>query len=303
MESLSPLPGSVPETVPPVICRFAPSPTGRLHLGHALSAVRAHDVARAAAGRFVLRIDDIDTARARPAYVEAIVEDLAWLGLTWDAVVTQSARLALYDAALGRLQALGLAYPCFCTRADIAREVAASAAAPHGADGPLYPGTCRRLSPASRAARLAVAPHCWRLDAGAAMAVAGPRFWHDACRGAVAVDGAALGDVVLKGRDMPASYHLACVVDDAALGVTDIVRGVDIFASTHAQVLVQAALGLPTPRYHHHRLVADAAGVRLAKRRGAPTLEMVRAGGVDGRSLADQLRAGQLPIGFALMSG
>ncbi len=287
----------------PVVSRFAPSPTGRLHLGHALSAVLAHDCARAGAGRFVLRIDDIDAGRARPAHVAAIADDLAWLGLTWDALVTQSARLALYDAALGRLQALGLAYPCFCTRADIAREVAASAAAPHGEDGPLYPGTCRLLSGAARAARLAAAPHCWRLDAGAAMALAGPRLWHDARRGTVAADGAALGDIVLKGRDVPASYHLACVVDDAALGVTDIVRGADIFASTHAQVLVQAVLGLATPRYHHHPLVTDAAGTRLAKRRDAPTLEMVRASGVDGRALADRLRAGRLPIGFALMSG
>ncbi|MFM9828297.1 MAG: glutamate--tRNA ligase family protein, partial [Sphingomonas sp.] len=217
--------------------------------------------------------------------------------------VTQSDRLALYDAALKRLQAMGLAYPCFCTRADIAREVAASVSAPHGADGPLYPGTCRLLSVGERAERLAAAAPCWRLDARAAQARTGPLSWHDDRAGAVAVDVTALGDIVLKGKAAPASYHLACVVDDAVLSVTDVVRGADIFASTHAQVLLQAVLALPTPRYHHHPLVVDANGVRLAKRHDAPTLEMVRASGADGRALADQLRAGQLPIGFALLSG
>ncbi|MFM9828764.1 MAG: glutamate--tRNA ligase family protein, partial [Sphingomonas sp.] len=184
---------------PKVIGRFAPSPTGQLHLGHALSAVLAHDCARAAGGQFILRIDDIDAARARPAYVAGIMEDLAWLGLTWDALVTQSDRLALYDAALKRLQAMGLAYPCFCTRADIAREVAASASAPHGVDGPLYPGTCRLLSVGERAERLAAAAPCWRLDARAAQARTGPLSWHDDRAGAVAVDVTALGDIVLKG--------------------------------------------------------------------------------------------------------
>lgn len=287
---------------PTIVSRFAPSPTGRLHLGHALSAVLAHDCARALGGAFILRIDDIDTARARPAHVAAIIEDLDWLGLRWDVLVRQSGRLAHYDAALAQLVGAGLAYPCFCTRAGIAREVAASIAAPHGADGPLYPGICRALTAAERGARLAHTAHCWRLDARAALARAGPLVWHDARSGAVAVDAGALGDIILKGRDAPASYHLACVVDDAAFAVSDVVRGADIFASTHAQVLLQAVLGLPTPRYHHHRLVVDAQGTRLAKRRDAPTLESVRAAGEEGHALADALRAGTLPIGFGFAS-
>jgi glutamyl-Q tRNA(Asp) synthetase len=279
------------------VSRFAPSPTGPLHLGHGWSAILAHDHARQAGGRFLLRIEDTDVTRCRPEYTHAILEDLAWLGFTWDALTIQSERLALYDAALERLKAMGMAYPCFCTRGDIAREVQASLHAPHGADGPLYPGTCRALSPEARAARMGE-PHSWRLDAAAAIARTGPLHWWDATAGAVPADIHALGDLVLKGKDRPASYHLAVVVDDADQGVTDVVRGADVFASTHAHRLLQALLDLPSPRYHHHRLVGDAAGVRLAKRSHAPALADLRAQGMEGKALAAMLRAGRLPIGF-----
>ena len=224
------------------VTRFAPSPTGRLHLGHAVSALAAHDRARIDRGAFHLRIEDIDTTRCRADYAEAIRDDLRWLGIGCDGpVVVQSERLPLYQDALDRLIADGLAYPCFCSRADIVREVAASLAAPHGADGPLYPGTCRGLP--FDPARIAAEPHNCRLDSAAAIARTGPLHWRDERAGTVAVDPAALGDVILKGRDRPASYHLAAVIDDAAAGVTLVVRGRDLFASTHVQVMLQAVLG------------------------------------------------------------
>lgn len=277
------------------VSRFAPSPTGRLHLGHALSAVRAHDLARAAGGAFLLRIEDIDGGRSRPEHVQAILDDLAWLGLGWDGPVTfQSARMHLYAEALARLDAMGLIYPCFCTRA----EIAASSTAPHGV-APAYPGTCRLLSPAQRAAR-AHEPHCWRLDMAAAVEKAGPLVWCDATAGTVAADPAPQGDVVLARKETPTSYHLAVTVDDAAQGVTDVVRGLDLFEATHVHRLLQALLGLPTPRYHHHPLIVGADGERLAKRHGAPALAAMRLAGEDGRALADGLRAGRLPLGFSL---
>lgn len=270
--------------------RFAPSPTGALHLGHAFSALWAHDVARAAGGRFLLRIEDIDGTRSRPEHVAAILADLAWLGLRWDAVIHQSQRLDTYADALDHLRARGLVYPCFCTRADIAREIAASLAAPHGSDGPIYPGTCRRLSPSVRAARLVV-PHAWRLDMAAAIAVTGPLAWHDDLAGPVANNSVAQGDVVLARKDAPASYHLAATLDDAAQGVTHVIRGADLFAATHVHRLLQALLGLPTPAYCHHPLLVGPDGRRLAKRDGAPSLAERRLRDEDGRALADALRA------------
>lgn len=278
------------------ITRFAPSPTGRLHLGHAYSAVTAYDRARGEGGRFLLRIEDIDATRFRPEFVEAIFDDLRWLGIDWDgASIVQSERLAIYERALQRLIDQGLAYPCFCSRAEIAREVGASVSAPHGADGALYPGTCRRLPRGQ--ARLEK-PHSWRLDAAAAMTRTGPLQWRDEGAGTIAVDPMALGDIILKGRDRPASYHLAAVVDDAASGITLVVRGLDLFASTHVQRILQALLGLPTPLYHHHRLIAGPDGRRLAKRDAAAGLDRLREAGVDGLALAAELRAGRLPPGF-----
>ncbi|WP_151955884.1 tRNA glutamyl-Q(34) synthetase GluQRS [Sphingomonas sp. EC-HK361] len=275
-----------------VIGRFAPSPTGRLHIGHALSAIRAHDLTRAAGGHFLLRIEDIDGTRSRAEHVETILADLAWLGLAWDGpVVFQSERLALYAAALATLKARGLVYPCFCTRA----EIAASASAPHGDAGPVYPGTCRAIDPSARMDDA----HCWRLDMAKAVAEAGPLTWWDECTGEVAANPLAQGDVVLARKDVPSSYHLAVTVDDAAQGVTDVVRGQDLFDATHIHRLLQALLGLPTPRYHHHPLLLGADGQRLAKRHGAPTLAAMREAGADGRPLADEIRAGRLPNGVA----
>ena len=267
-----------------VVTRFAPSPTGRLHLGHAVSAIRSHDFARERGGRFVLRIEDIDGTRSRAEFVAGILEDLAWLGLGWDSLVFQSARLATYEAALDRLKARGLVYPCFCTRA----EIAASASAPQGDVGPAYPGTCRGLSTAAIAER--TGPCCWRLDMAKAVAETGALTWHDATVGEVVADPMPQGDVVLARKDAPASYHLAVTLDAAAQGVTDVVRGVDLFAATHVHRVLQALLGLPVPSYHHHPLVVDAEGRRLAKRDGAPALAAMRAAGEDGLALAARVR-------------
>ncbi len=287
-------PSSTSGAPPGCVTRFAPSPTGRLHLGHAASAIRAHDLAAARGGRFLLRIEDIDGTRSRPDHVEAILADLAWLGLAWEGPVFQSRRLALYDDALARLREMGLLYRCFCTRADIA---AASLSAPHGASSP-YPGTCRHLSAAEAAARCD-RPHCWRLDMADAVAIAGPLDWHDATAGRVVADPLSHGDVILARKDAPASYHLAVTIDDAAQGVTDIVRGIDLFAATHVHRLLQALLALPTPAYHHHPLSLGADGRRLAKRDGAPTLAAMREGGEDGHALADRLRRDILSHGHS----
>ncbi|MCW2349458.1 glutamyl-Q tRNA(Asp) synthetase [Sphingobium sp. B12D2B] len=279
--------------------RFAPSPTGRLHIGHGWSALQAHDFAREKDGTFLLRIEDTDVTRCRPAFTEGIYEDLRWLGIGWDGLLIQSTRFDAYEQALDRLKATGVVYPCFCTRGDIARELAASLHAPHGADGPLYPGTCRALSLNERAARIAAGdPHSWRLDMGAALARTGPLVWQDDFAGTVPVEPDALGDLIIKGRDRPASYHLAVVVDDAAQGVTHVIRGRDVFASTHAHRTLQALLGLPSPRYRHHRLIVDAAGKRLAKRADGLSLAELRDQGLSGPALAEDLRAGRFPVGI-----
>ena len=283
-----------------IVSRFAPSPTGPLHLGHAYSALLAHRFARERHGAFLLRIEDIDPGRARPEHVDSIIEDLAWLGIDHDGeIVYQSERLPLYAAALERLKAQGLVYPCFCTRSSIAAEIAASAAAPHGPEGPLYPGTCRRLEAAERTARAAAAPHAWRLDVGRAAKIAGPLSWTDHGVG-VRAEPETFGDVVVARKDAPTSYHLAVTVDDAAQGITDVVRGRDLFASTHVHRLLQALLGLPTPRYHHHSLLTDAEGRRLAKRTGAPTLASLREAGTDPQLLAGDLVRGFLPSGYSV---
>jgi len=280
---------------PAVVTRFAPSPTGPLHLGHAFSAVLAHDFARAWGGRFLLRIEDIDGTRSRPEHVAGIVEDLAWLGLAWDGeVVFQSQRLALYAEALARLRAMGLLYPCFCTRKDIA----ASASAPHGPEGLVYPGTCRGLSADEQARRMAVEPHAWRLDMAKAVArIPTALEWSDHGK-AIPAEPGPFGDVVLARKDAPVSYHLAVTVDDAVQGVTDVVRGADLFAATHVHRLLQALLGLPTPLYHHHKLIAGPDGERLAKRHGAVALAELRASGADPAQIVAALREGRLPAGY-----
>ena len=275
--------------------RFAPSPTGQLHLGHAYSAVLAHGAARAARGRFLLRIEDLDQGRCRPEYVAGIEEDLRWLGLDWDGEpLVQSKRTNAYRQALERLRDDGLVYPCFCTRSDIA----AALSAPHGKPQARYPGTCRGL--ADDPERRASTPHSWRLDSAKAIARAGLPSWteKDSRRSAASADD--IDDEILARKDAPASYHLACVVDDAASGVTLVVRGADLRASTPVQRLLQALLGLSEPSYFHHPLVTHGDGRRLAKRDRAPTLAALRDSGLDGRALAGALAAGQIPSGFRL---
>jgi glutamyl-Q tRNA(Asp) synthetase len=280
-----------------VATRFAPSPTGPLHLGHAYSAVAAHDAARTTGGIFRLRIDDIDQGRSRDAWRAAIDEDLAWLGLNIEGpVVVQSARMALYAAARDALRELGLLYPCFCTRAEIAAEITASANAPHGPDGAAYPGTCRARDSAEVAERLAAGQAAaWRMHMDAAVARAGTLHWQDAVAGYVTADLSAAGDIVLWRRDGGPAYHLASTVDDADMAVERVVRGADLFAATNIHRLLQALLNLPVPEYHHHRLVAGADGRRLAKRDDAASLASLRASGLDGAKLTAMLRAGTLP--------
>lgn len=265
-----------------VVTRFAPSPTGRLHLGHAFAALFAHDAARAADGRFLLRIEDIDARRCRAEFVAGIFEDLAWLGLIWEEPVRrQSEHLADYAAALGQLQEMGVIYPCFCTRKDIAAEIERAGAAPHGPEGALYPSLCRHLSDEERRKRLdSGAPYALRLDVDRARRlVPAPLFFEDAAAGKVAAQPELLGDVVLARKDAPTSYHLAVTVDDAIQGVALVTRGLDLFHATHIQRLLQALLGLPSPRYHHHPLLLDDAGRRFAKRDRAATLEALRRSG------------------------
>ncbi|KTD99515.1 MULTISPECIES: tRNA glutamyl-Q(34) synthetase GluQRS [unclassified Sphingopyxis] len=282
-----------------MLTRFAPSPTGELHLGHAYSAVLAHDAARRAGGKFLIRIDDIDGSRSRESFVGASLADLAWLGIDWDGdPVRQSARLGDYAAALDNLRARGLVYPCFCTRADIA----ASLSAPHGPSGAIYPGTCRGLSETERTRRLADEPHCWRLDTARALAESGDLQWEEAGQGLRSADPAAHGDIVLARKDAPASYHLASTLDDAAMGVTHVIRGADLIASTDVHRLLQALLDLPTPLYRHHALVCGPDGKRLAKRDAAASLASLRAAGIGGRALAADLAAGRLPAGYSLQN-
>jgi glutamyl-Q tRNA(Asp) synthetase len=263
-----------------IVTRFAPSPTGYLHVGHVASALTGWRAAREAGGRFLVRIEDIDATRCRPEFERAICEDLAWLGLTWEEPVRrQSRHMADYAAALERLDRLGVLYPCFCTRQEIAAEIAAAATAPHGPDGPLYPGTCRALSAAERTDRKARLPYALRLDAAAAAALAGPLSWQEEGRGTVAVEPATLGDAVLARKEVAASYHLAVTVDDALQGITLVTRGEDLFPATHLHRLLQALLGLAAPRYRHHMLLTGADGRRLAKRDGSLTIRALRAAG------------------------
>ena len=255
--------------------RFAPSPTGFLHLGHAHAALTAWHAARSAGGRFLLRIEDIDATRCRPDYTEAILDDLTWLGLDWDGPVRiQSQHLPEYHAALDSLAARGLLYPCFCTRADIKQHLSA----PHGPDGPLYPGTCRHLSEHERGARIAAGePHAWRLDI--ARAVVPGLTYHELNQGIIQCDPARFGDVVLARKDIPASYHLCVTHDDALQGVTLVTRGIDLQPATDLHRLLQTLLGYPEPAYSHHKLLTDRNGRRLAKRDRAVTLRDLRAAG------------------------
>lgn len=276
------------------VTRFAPSPTGRLHLGHAFSAALGHERARQSGGRFLLRIEDLDQGRTRPEFVDGIYEDLEWLGLDWDEpVLVQSERTQAYADALDRLRERGLVYACFCTRADIAQSLTA----PHGDAATSYPGTCRPLPDDPE--RRATTPHCWRLDSAKALDLTPLPTWLEADGQSFESRASDVGDAILARKDAPASYHLSCVVDDAASGVTTVVRGADLRPSTPIQRLLQALLSLPEPNYLHHPLITHEDGRRLAKRDLAPTLAAMRGAGVDGPQLAADLLAGKLPLGFA----
>jgi glutamyl-Q tRNA(Asp) synthetase len=277
-----------------IVTRFAPSPTGRLHLGHAFSAVLGHNRARESAGKFLLRIEDLDQGRSRPEFVEGIFEDLRWLDLDWaEPVLVQSQRTQAYADALDCLREKGLVYACFCTRADIAQSLTA----PHGDAATSYPGTCRALPEDPE--RRAMTPHCWRLDSARALEVAGMPSWTEADGTRFDAEPSQIGDAILARKDAPAAYHLACVVDDSESGVTMVVRGADLRPSTPIQRLLQSLLGLPEPTYLHHRLITHEDGRRLAKRDLAPTLAAMHEAGVDRRELTADLLAGKLPLGFA----
>lgn len=276
--------------------RFAPSPNGALHLGHAYSALCAHDFARAAGGEFLLRIEDIDGTRSRPEHIDAILADIEWLGLDPDGPVQyQSNNIDRYTKALEKLKSLGLLYRCSCTRSDIA-DALKLAPVPHGPDGPHYPGTCRDQAIGEDA------PHNWRIDMANAAALTGALKWTDLTAGEQFADAMLFGDVVLWRKDTPASYHLAATVDDAADGISHVVRGKDLFAYTAIHRLLQELLGLPTPVYWHHRLLLDDSGEKLAKSKSSPALSARRLAGEDGRALIDNLRQSVLPLGISLSS-
>lgn len=268
-----------------VVTRFAPSPTGHLHLGHVHSALFGWRIARAAAGRFLLRIEDIDPQRCRPEFEAAILEDLEWVGADWDGPVRrQSDHMADYAAALDRLQDAGVLYPCFCSRKDIQDEIARAGHAPHltptGPEGPLYPGTCRRRDPAESADRVAAGEaHAIRLDVARAAALTGPLSWTEQGEGPTRAEPGILGDVVLARRDVRNSYHLSVTVDDHIQGVTLVTRGVDLKPATHLHRLLQALLGLDVPEWRHHGLLTNAEGMRLSKRDGATAIRALRAAG------------------------
>nr|WP_255630936.1 tRNA glutamyl-Q(34) synthetase GluQRS [Novosphingobium sp. FKTRR1] len=269
--------------------RFAPSPNGPLHLGHAYSAMIAHDRAASDSGEFLLRIEDIDGTRSKPELADEFRADLDWLRLPYREVTPQSQRLASYRDAADNLRAMGLIYPCRCTRSQIA-----AAATRTGPDGPIYPGTClnRPIVPEPGVV--------WRLDMEQATDLAGPLDWTDERRGVQQARPEIFGDVVLWRRDAPASYHLAATLDDAADGVSVVTRGADLFAASHVHRLLQALLGLPVPVWHHHRVLVEADGRKLAKRRGAPALADRRRAGEDGRAVVAELRAALFDTGISL---
>lgn len=305
--------------------RFAPSPNGRLHLGHAFSAMCAHDFARANGGRFLLRIEDIDGTRSRPEHIEAILEDMDWLGLVPDGpIVFQSRRIDSYRNALERLHAMGLVYRCWCTRSEIA-EALRQRPVRHGPDGPVYPGTCKRRSDGE-------GDFCWRLDMERALSIPLPPAdgvredaelaktsdrpsarssskregglpgWTDLAAGVRHADPMQFGDVILWRKDAPASYHLAATLDDAADGISHVVRGMDLFAYTAIHRLLQILLDLPEPFYWHHPLLLDEKGEKLAKSRFSQPLSLLRDKGISGIECIDRLRHGQLPLGITRSS-
>lgn len=271
------------------ITRFAPSPNGHLHLGHAFSAITAHDLAVKDGGRFLLRIEDIDGVRSQPQLAAEFREDLAWLGLEFEEVSPQSQRLATYEVAAEKLRELGVLYPCTCSRTDIR-----SADPEYGPMGAIYAGTCR-----DNKIELPQ-PVAWRMDAAKALEITGPLEWQGSAAGTLPVDMSQLGDVVICRKEEPASYHLAATLDDAADGVTLVTRGQDLFHATHVHRILQSLLGLPVPQYHHHPLLLDENGEKLAKRRGSASLADLREAKEGGLLLAEQLRLHSFPAGISL---
>jgi glutamyl-Q tRNA(Asp) synthetase len=273
--------------------RFAPSPNGLLHAGHAFSALCAHDFARGFGGKFQLRIEDIDGTRSRPEHIEAIMADMGWLGLGWDGeVIFQSQRIDRYARALEQLKDMGLVYRCWCTRSEIA-EALKSRSVLHGPDGPVYPGTCKGVERIGE-------DFCWRLDMATAVKQTGQLSWTDLAAGRQHADPMQFGDIVLWRKDAPASYHLAATLDDAADRISHVVRGMDLFAYTAIHRMLQALLELPEPAYWHHPLLLDEKGEKLAKSRLSQPLAKLRDDGMDGPALIAQLRLGHLPIGISL---
>ena len=261
--------------------RFAPSPTGLLHLGHAYAAVFARDLAKANQTQFLLRFEDIDTTRVREPYYLAIEQDLDWLGIAWDGTpLRQTDRLSVYAQVLEKLKSLDVVYPCFCTRREILNEIANIGGAPHinnDSGETNYPGTCRALSAEQRQERiLAGEAHCWRLDSRAAAKLTRPLSFEDKIHGKVQVNPDILGDVVLARKDIPTSYHIAVVTDDAMQQITNVTRGEDLLTSTHIHRTLQNLLGYPEPLYHHHRLILDNQHKRLAKRDKALSIQTLR---------------------------
>lgn len=261
------------------VTRFAPSPTGYLHLGHAFAALTAEAAARKSKGTFLLRIEDIDPQRSKPEYIDAIEEDLAWLGLEWEKpVLKQSKNMKAYTASLAVIERKGLLYPCFCTRSEIRAEIDRSGHAPHGPDGPVYPRICSSIAAEEREKRMRKrgSSYALRLDMKMASTATGPLAWKDRGQGTIKARPAKFGDIVVGRKDTPTSYHLASVVDDHEQGVTLVTRGADLIEATHVHRLLQALLGIEPPEYHHHRLITDAVGRRLSKRDQDVTIRSLR---------------------------
>jgi glutamyl-Q tRNA(Asp) synthetase len=272
--------------------RFAPSPTGRLHLGHAFAAWFARDAALRAGGEFLLRIEDLDQTRSRIEYEEGIFEDLKWLGFEWTGpVIRQSKRSDAHREALAMLLASVLVYPCFCTRKEILAEIAAAGGAPHGPNGPIYPGTCRLITRDDAKARMSAGEdHALRLNVEEATREVGAMRWEDVEAGLIVADPKCFGDIVLARKDAPAAYHLAVTVDDADAGVTLVTRGNDLFLATDVQILLQKLLELPQPIYHHHKLMLGPDGRRLAKRDQSETIKALREEGVSPEEVLNRCR-------------
>lgn len=264
-----------------LVTRFAPSPSGYLHLGHAYSAILAYEIAKKNNGKFVLRMEDIDTSRCKRKFEEAILEDLEWLGLAWsNPVRRQSEHLTYYQEALHKLQNMGLIYPCFCTRKDILAEITLATEAPHNRASFIYPGTCRHLSNNIRKTRIVNnVSHSFRLDIQKALELSKPIYWEEFPQERIRVQANYFGDIIIARKDIPTSYHLAVTLDDHVEGVTLVTRGEDLFESTHIQRLIQFLLGLRVPTYRHHRLLKTSKGERFAKRDRSLTLRNLRESG------------------------